>query len=301
MADTIAGLCSGSSAAFVGAPFDTIRVRLQGGHFGYTGVLHCTRDTCKRAGVRGLWAGCTPQVASLSLLQSIGFTAFGLALTWLQPAERGGASRSTWQRTRTASNRDLVFAGTLSGLPVTFVQTPLDRIKCLLQANATVAASERLSAPGWCRALARVPPARGFFAGFWATALRATGAGGLYFIVFENTRRGMERLAPASDRMDLASRFCSGGVAGCAAWLLVNPLEAIKSYQQALPTEPLPSGEQGRSIRHAVSHLRAAHGWGWIGVGMGPILVRAFLVNALTMLVYTEVSEKLAARGTGKP
>ena len=96
-------------------------------------------------------------------------------------------------------------------------------------------------------------------------------------------------------------RGLHGGVAGCAAWLLVNPLEAIKSYQQALPTEPLPSGEQGRSIRHAVSHLRAAHGWGWIGVGMGPILVRAFLVNALTMLVYTEVSEKLAARGTGRP
>ena len=80
----IAGLCSGTCAAAVGSPLDTIRVRMQNGQSGYRSSWDCASDTVRRGGVRGLWSGCTPQIVSLSTLQSLGFVSFAIAIRWLE-------------------------------------------------------------------------------------------------------------------------------------------------------------------------------------------------------------------------
>ena len=277
----LSGLCSGTSAALIGAPLDTIRVRLQNGQSGYRGTWHCASDTVRRAGVRGLWAGCTPQIVSLSVLQSVGFTSFGVAIRWIE----GRPTADTRELWRTAPATHLILAGAASGVPITFVQTPLDRVKTLLQANVG-AAGVKKSARDWASELSSVPWRHGWPAGFWATYWRSLLAGASFFLAFDRCVVALETAGVP----DFPSRFIAGGTAGVTTWLAVCPLDAIKSFQQSMPTDA-PQSE--RTLSYAVTHLRRAHGplWGWVGIS--PIVARAFIVNSVTMMVYTAVSGQL--------
>ena len=280
----VAGLCSGTFAAAVGSPLDTIRVRMQNGQSGYQSSMQCAVDTVRRGGVRGLWSGCTPQMVSLSTLQSLGFSSFAIAIQWLEDKPRA----DTLQLWRTSSMSSLALAGAASGVPITFVQTPLDRIKTLLQAN--IGSTRQRSVRGWSRELCRVHLTHGWPAGFWATFWRSLLAGSVFFIAVEHQQRFLERLGWVPDS---ACRFIAGGSGGVTTWLCVCPLDTIKSYQQSLdPSAPSPM----RTIQSAYTELRAAHGmwWGWVGVR--PIIARAFIVNSTTVMVYTSVVGALSAR-----
>ena len=261
--NAVGGLCSGTSAALVGAPLDTIRVRMQNGQSGYRSSVHCATDTVRRGGgIRALWAGCSPQIVSLSILQSVGFASFAVAIRWIE-GKPDADTRTLW---RTSSALSLFLGGAASGIPITFVQTPLDRIKTLLQAN--VGSTSQQSVQGWIRELGRTAPTRGWFAGFWATSWRSLLAGSVFFNVEETQQRALEGLGFVPDA---ACRFISGGVGGVTTWLCVCPLDTIKSYQQSLP----PSAPQHvRSIRHAYTELRATHGFWWGWVGIRPIIAR---------------------------
>ena len=136
----VAGLCSGTGAAVVGQPLDTIRTRLQA-PLGYAGAWDCARGTVRQLGVGGLWAGLGTQLVSLPLMQSLGFAVFGLSLRQVErvwpsfvvvPGERGD-TQSMW---RQASSVNLMVAGSMTALPITLAQCPMERIKCLLQTAA---------------------------------------------------------------------------------------------------------------------------------------------------------------------
>jgi solute carrier family 25 carnitine/acylcarnitine transporter 20/29 len=299
------GLCSGSAAAVVGQPLDTLRVRLQAGRQGYTGVAQCLRGTVRTAGVSGLFAGSAPQVVCLALMQSLTFSVFGSALRWAEhvhpsAAVKSPSTSSVQQLWRQASSTNLVVAGVLSGFPLSLVQTPMDRLKCLLQTHAGggAAAGEGSGAGGhagrnvrgWCRALARVSLAHGLYSGFQVTLMRSLVAGAVFFVTYEQSRHAAGALAGLDP---LTSRFSAGGVAGCATWLAVCPLDAIKSYQQALPEH---TPREGRTWQVAVGQLRATHGSGWGWCGLGPVLLRGFVVNGVTMFLFTEVESRLFAR-----
>ena len=309
----LSGLCSGTSAALVGAPLDTIRVRLQNGQSGYRSTWHCASDTVRRAGVRGLWAGCTPQIVSLSVLQSVGFTGFGVAIRWIE----GRPTADTRELWRTAPASSLIIAGALSGIPITFVQTPLDRVKTLLQANVG-AAGVKKSARDWATELSAVPWRHGWPAGFWVTYCRSLLAGGSFFLLFDRTVAALKNAGVP----DAPSRFISGGISGVTVWLIVCPLDAsvlpqnedssienddsstekydfplkslcfdsMKSFQQSISPG---AAQSARTWRHAYSNLRRVHGpfWGWVGIS--PIVARAFLVNSVTMTVYTTASDEI--------
>lgn len=282
----VAGLCSGTFAAAVGSPLDTIRVRMQNGQSGYRSSMQCAADTVRRGGVRGLWSGCTPQIVSLSILQSLGFSSFAIAIQLLEDKPASGAD--TLHLWRTSDMSSLALAGAASGVPITFVQTPLDRIKTLLQAN--IGSTRQRSVRGWSRELCSVSLTHGWPAGFWATFWRSLVAGSVFFIAVEQQQRFLERLECVPDSV---CRFVAGGGGGVTTWLCVCPLDTIKSYQQSLdPSTP----SHKRTIRSAYTVLRAAHGvwWGWVGVR--PIIARAFIVNSTTVVVYTSVVGALGAQ-----
>lgn len=262
MYNGVAGLSSGAIAAVVGAPLDTIRVRMQNGQRGYRSSIHCISDTIQRGGIRGLWSGCTPQIISLSILQSVGFASFAIAIRWLENRPDADA-RTLW---RSSSTTTLTLAGAASGIPITFVQTPLDRIKTLLQTN--IGSTSQRSVLGWSRDLCQVALPHGWPAGFWATSWRSLLAGAIFFNVVEQQQRLLERLECVPDPV---CRFVAGGVGGVATWLCVCPLDTIKSFQQSLaPSAP----QHVRKMRYAYTELLAAHGYWWGWVGVRPIIAR---------------------------
>ena len=71
----------------------------------------------------------------------------------------------------------------------------------------------------------------------------------------------------------------AGGTAGAVSWLVIYPLDVIKSRIQA--------GNNYNSMRQCVKHSLSEEGVGVFVRGVAPTLVRAFPTNAATFAVVT--------------
>ena len=79
-----------------------------------------------------------------------------------------------------------------------------------------------------------------------------------------------------------ASCALAGGIAGLTAWLLIYPLDAIKTRIQSVPAASAPL-----KIWCVIRQMAAEEkGFKAFTRGLGVTLVRAFPVNVVTFLMY---------------
>ena len=77
------------------------------------------------------------------------------------------------------------------------------------------------------------------------------------------------------------STLIAGGLAGCASWLLIYPVDVVKSYVQTSGGgNSSHSGSGGNSAIEVTKYLYRKHGIGVFTRGLGVTLLRAFPVNA---------------------
>ena len=124
--------------------------------------------------------------------------------------------RVCWQLTL----RETALAGALVAAPMSFVYTPVERLKVLRQLG-----SEQ---PFYSHTV------RSLYRGFWATLARDVPAWGAYFFVYTALKRrlahadsfdGSQQLAPAA--------ICvAGAAAGAATWGVAYPIDSLKSLAQ---------------------------------------------------------------------
>lgn len=119
----------------------------------------------------------------------------------------------------------------------------------------------------------------GLYRGLSIQAARDLPASGTYFTVFVWMNSLCESYLP-SVPMSLF-HFVSGGVAGVLSWMLILPLDVIKSRYQA-------DREVGRyrSVLHCASLSYREEGMAVFFRGVVAMSVRAFPVNAVTLGVY---------------
>lgn len=145
---------------------------------------------------------------------------------------------------------------------------------------------------------------------FNVMVLRDIPASIIYFIVYELTRHRLmprmnqiTRLRDTRSRIgEIASSLAAGGAAGVISWLLIFPIDLVKSRLQAdFECRRYSSG--WRQCVHDISRewsrgdttdsfyrlkrLKVFY------VGMTPCLLRAFPVNAVTFAVHCEVMKLL--------
>jgi len=262
------------------------------------------RNLFAAEGVRGFARGFAPPLIATGPRNAIGF------------AVQGEASRrcSEWLTSRTRSPPDpetvrLASAGAggvCAGLAQCAVIVPADRIK--VQQQVLSRASGRAPEPVLevaARLVRTHGVVGGLAAGGTATAMRQAPSAAMYFGFYHALHpRLRERLGSGGP----AAPMLAGGVAGVLAYALTYPLDVIKARQQASGGAAISgaassgtgaaagrsSGGPGAAVPTVLQTVRALHhemGSAWMVRGIGPTLLRAFVVNAVNFAVFERLKE----------
>ena len=84
------------------------------------------------------------------------------------------------------------------------------------------------------------------------------------------------------------TNFIGGGLAGVLSWLIIMPFDVVKSKIQADP-----AGKMYKGFWDCARQLYASNGAKVFFLGFVPMAMRAFPVNAVTLMVYSEVLDYL--------
>ena len=272
----IAGGVGGVCAVLTGHPFDLVKVRCQNGQAKGTGdaVRHilsearaATRGPFALNALRGFYKGVIPPLLGVTPIFAVSFWGYDVGK---QLVARGDAAPGA-----PLSVAQMATAGFISAIPTTLVTAPTERVKVVLQT------SEGGSFVSAARGIVREGGVASLFRGSLATLARDGPGSALYFASYEVAKHFLNSRAPASASesgdVSIANVCLAGGIAGMSMWLVVFPIDTIKTTLQAA------SG--GKSMLGVTREIYATRG-GIRGFfpGLGPALLRSFPANAATFL-----------------
>ncbi|XP_032892909.1 cAMP-dependent protein kinase type II-alpha regulatory subunit-like isoform X2 [Amblyraja radiata] len=191
-----AGGFGGVCLVFAGHPLDTIKVRLQtqpkplpGQSPKFTGTFDCFRKTLVGEGVKGLYKGMATPIIGVAPMFAVCFFGFGL-----------GKKLQQKHPNDILTYRQLFAAGMLSGVFTTVIMAPGERIKCLLQIQASTGATKYAGPIDCASQIYRTSGIRGIYKGTALTLMRDVPASGMYFMTYEWLKFS---LTPEGQRMNI--------------------------------------------------------------------------------------------------
>jgi len=179
-----------------------------------------------------------------------------------------------------------IMAGAFAGFVQCSVLVPADRVKCLVQADGeSAAAGVGRQYRGTLDCASQVFHAegiRGFYKGFAATATREIPSLGIYFTTYKYVRSVMQEVD--SPHLNDTMRYVwAGGCAGASSWVVVYPLDVIKTTIQTSAVA-LPN-----SVWGVGKLIYKKHGLRGLFRGLSTTVARAFPVNGITFAVYEKL------------
>lgn len=285
---------AGIVGKYIEYPFDTVKVRLQSqpDHLPlrYTGPLDCFRQSLKADGFVGLYRGISAPLlgaalenSSLFLFESVGRDAFFAA--GLASREEGLSLAALWA------------TGAFSGAFTSLVLTPVELVKCKIQAPALPDGSSGppLRPLAVVRDIFRHDGIKGFWHGQLGTLIREAGGCSAWFGAKETTtamfyKMRLKTVTSEAEKQDILSKplpFWQQAVAGASAGVSYNflffPADTIKSRMQ---TMPLGGGHVKRTFWHEGLALWQQHGIRGMYRGCGITCVRSAPSSAFIFIVY---------------
>ncbi|QKF93583.1 mitochondrial carrier protein [Fadolivirus algeromassiliense] len=185
------GAVSGMVGVTLSHPFDTIKTCIQDGK-------------SISLNPRTLYKGFIPPLFGVGFEKAVVF----------------GTYTNTYTYLNNNSVRDMYaipLSGGLSGLMASFVVTPVERIKILLQTNHKID----------YKSINR----QYLFRGLSATFTRETPGFAIYFSVYESMKNKF--YTNQNKEITKAGSFLFGGLAGAVAWVFIFPQDCIKTRMQA--------------------------------------------------------------------
>ncbi|KAI9267956.1 mitochondrial carrier domain-containing protein [Phascolomyces articulosus] len=144
---------------------------------------------------------------------------------------------------------------------------------------------------------------RGLYQGGWITIIRDAPSYGVYFWVYEGMKRLLETDAGKSNAWQL---LLAGGTAGVVSWSSIYPIDVVKSRLQMQVVPPARVSSTAAHAHHSNSPVRPytsikdcvirsyqAEGTSVFFRGLGPAVLRAFPVNAVTFFTYEWMMDML--------
>eukprot|EP00301_Raphidiophrys_heterophryoidea_P025614 c8637_g1_i1.p1 GENE.c8637_g1_i1~~c8637_g1_i1.p1 ORF type:complete len:300 (-),score=34.47 c8637_g1_i1:291-1190(-) len=282
--DLVAGTIGGSAGIAVGQPFDVIKVRLQHDS-SWRGPWHCLSGTVTNEGYRGLYRGMTPPLCIGAAVNAIVFTSYGTTLRILHNISPPDANSPI----TTPSLWHVGIAGAVAGFAQTLVLAPADFVKCQLQiqhGSSSGSGGDR-GAMTIIRDTIRTDGVKGIFRGFSSTLMREIPGYGLYFGSYEGVKK---LLTPRDEAPSAVAMLAAGGFAGALGWLVVYPVDVLKTVIQTLPSN---TSLEEQSMRYQFRRIAKQHGYRYFLRGLGTTLFRAFPVNGVTFLVYENITQSM--------
>ncbi|KAM5356009.1 hypothetical protein ACJ41O_002655 [Fusarium nematophilum] len=292
--DIFYGSVAGAVGKYIEYPFDTVKVRLQSqpDHLPlrYTGPLDCFRQSIRSDGFLGLYRGISaPLVGAAAETSSLFlFESLGRELLFMS----GLASRD-----RGLSLPDLWLTGAFSGAFTSFVLTPIELVKCKIQApmlgdGSTGAPLRPIPV---IKEVFRHEGLRGFWHGQLGTLIREAGGGSAWFGAKETVTKMFYQLKTKSATSEtekqhildaplpLWQQAIAGASAGVSYNFLFFPADTIKSRMQTTPVGDL---RERRTFWNEGSALWRQHGIRGMYRGCGITCLRSAPSSAFIFMVY---------------
>uniref|UniRef100_T1J5Q7 Mitochondrial carrier protein n=1 Tax=Strigamia maritima TaxID=126957 RepID=T1J5Q7_STRMM len=258
------GVLYGLTSVCVGHPLDTIKTKMQA-QVGYekTGIIQSFVKIMKKEGVVGLYRGCVPPLLGSGIYRSTQFAVFEAAYTYLD------TNMGKTEIPYTAGLQTRVIIGSLlSSTSRALIETPLDYIKIRRQTGQNWQFSR-------------------LYTGFGVTWARTIGLMTCYFIIIDTQRRNFNQFFSSP----VLGPFFASGIAATTAWLVVWPLEYMKSQVQG-------SYGQDKSVLERMKFVIKERG-GFLGLyrGLAPGVIRSFIANGCSMIVMSHAQKKVTELG----
>lgn len=274
--DLTAGTIGGVAGIITGHPLDTIKVRLQTQvtpkNVGViANMVQCSTRIFKHEGSRGFYKGMLSPIVSNAPINAVIFGAYGQVSRYLQ--DQSGLSY--------LRPIDHLIAGSFAGLLQTVFSAPAELVKITLQVDSK--AKKTSSTQCAKRLLKKYGLARGLYRGWSITAVRDIPAIGIYFYSYDVIKSYMSGGLRSNETN--FTLLVSGGFAGSLSWLLLQPIDVVKTLKQSLHPE------DNQAIASIVRKNFERDGPAFFMKGYAATLLRSFPVNAVTFLVYEKCME----------
>jgi len=288
------------SALILWTNADTMKIRLATQNRlapQFNGLLDCFRNTWRREGFRGFYAGVFSPLCGQMFLNATQFFAWGQSSALV--------TRTVHRVQQDFTPRDFAMAGLFTAVACALVENPIDFFKTQLQvqifnnrnnashhhatlptaAAATLTQPQFHTVPQCVKYVLSTSGIRGAYQGLSATLIRNLPFRSSYFATYEYTRAFLLRGKRVTrDATPGWVQLASGGMAGLTQWFVCYPLDAIKSNMQA--DAILRHERKYKGWLHCVRTMYGAGGIQMFFRGWTPCMLRSFPANAVCYYFY---------------
>lgn len=268
-----AGGVGGVCAVLTGHPFDLVKVRCQSNQAksATDAVSKILADARAMPGLRsanivkGFYKGVIPPLLGVTPIFAVSFWGYDVGkkiVTYGGDAGEGQGPLSLGQ---------LATAGFISAIPTTLVTAPTERVKVVLQTSSDS------SFVGAAKQIVKQQGVASLFKGSLATLSRDGPGSALYFASYEICKDYLDKASGSNGELSITNVCISGGMAGVSMWVVVFPIDTIKTQLQ--------SSSKKQSMLDVTKEIYKNRG-GIKGFfpGIGPAILRSFPANAATFL-----------------
>ena len=254
--DVTAGTVSGMCSKLIEFPFDTVKVRLHTDTVGkYKGATECFFRTLREEGLKGMYRGVGSPIAGAMAENATLFLAYGVAQRSVK--EHWGAQGEEGE----LSLAQLSLCGSFSGFAVAHVLSPVERVKCVMQTNATHANFVACAA-----ATVREGGLSNLYKGHSSMLLRELPGNAAWYGCYEFFRKQFyTRLGCKKDDLPAHYTALAGALGGCAYWSAFFPADVVGSRMR--------SSVDGASFMTTFKEIYAANGMKGLYKGWGVTMV----------------------------
>lgn len=279
-----AGAVGGAACVLTGQPFDTIKVKMQTFPNLYKGLTDCFLKTYHQVGFRGLYRGTSPALLAYVAQSSVLFMCYGFCQQFVRKVAR--VDQNT-----VLNDFQTATAGSLASAFASLALCPTELVKCRLQTMHEMKMSGKIAQShdtiwSMVKNIFMKEGLFGFYRGLPTTLVQEIPGYFFFFGGYELSRSFFASGRP-KDELGPVPLMLSGGFAGICLWLIIFPVDCVKSRIQVLSMSGQPAG----LIRTFVSVVRN-EGILALYSGMKATMIRAIPSNAALFLAY-EYSRKV--------
>jgi len=286
--DIVSGTIAGSAGIIVGHPLDCIKVRLQRSG---SSIANAVQLMLQEGGIKSFFRGLSSPVIANAPINAIVFAVEGASMRHFS------ATRPEWSSPFTHG-----ISGSTAGLSQVLIACPSELVKVQMQAGKTFS-----STFACFRYIIQEHGVGALYRGFGLTLVRDTISWGVYFGTYDylkslsinkllkkedsfiNKENGKHILQQKQQQqtslpsLPVTSLMACGGCAGVASWVIMHPVDVLKSIQQSAP---LSSPVHERTVIALWNSYMSHYGPRFLLRGLLTTIVRAFPTSAVTFPVF---------------
>jgi len=282
-ADSLGGFVSGSLSVIIGHPFDTIKVRLQAGHSPYASAFDCLRSTVRAEGARALFQGLLSPLLTNSAMNAVTFATWQQTLRLLHFDEKNP----------NAPLSKVFAAGATAGIVQCSIATPMELVRSRLQvqSKACLQAAPYKGNIDCLRRIFHAEGVAGLYRGNVSMMLREGPAYGVYFSVYEATKRALCPSLEGGKSEPMWVEALGGATTGALTWATVMPIDVLSTRVQCAPET---AAAEQKTLQYHAREVMRLHGVLGFYRGLGAAVARGVVLNAAVFPVYETIVRVVA-------